>query len=108
MGSMVLAYLVFKETEKVFPKVVTAKFLNSSVSSIRRDKTVKIAKKKKKSPQMPVTVVLKVGPPNQKYLYHLRICQKNADLRGHTRFLHLCFSKPPRCLRMLILEFVNH
>ena len=45
---MVLAYLVFKETEKVFPKVVTAKFLNSSVSSIRRDKTVKIAKKKKK------------------------------------------------------------
>ena len=64
--------------------------------------------KKKKSPQMPVTVVLKVGPPNQKYLYHLRICQKNADLRGHTRFLHLCFSKPPRCLRMLILEFVNH
>ena len=38
---------------------------------------------------MPVTVVLKVEPPIQKYLYHLRICQKNVDLRGHTRFLHL-------------------
>lgn len=57
---------------------------------------------------MPVTMVLKVGPPNQKYLYHVRICQKNGDLRGHTRFLHLCFNKPPRCLIMLTLQFVNH
>ena len=55
---------------------------------------------------MPVTVVLKVEPPIQKYLYHLRICQKNVDLRGHTRFLHL--SSPLGVWLMLILEHVNH